>query len=76
MATTGSFDLNLETLEGVTNKSVEVAREVSKELAAQGSLIGLGIAIAIALVLIFGAVFIVLNFIPRLIGKMKGLKGA
>jgi len=76
MATTGSFDLNLSALGNTTNNSIGIAEAVMKELSLQGSLIGLGIAIAIALALIFGVVFLALNFIPKLIGKVKGLRSA
>ena len=76
MATVGSFDLNLGALGNTTNNSIGVAEAVTEELANQGDLIGLGIAISIALALIFGAIFLVLNFIPALIGKMKGLRSA
>jgi len=74
MGTTGSFDLNLDKLGNTTNNATSFAANVLGEIRDQGSLIGLGIAISIALVLIFGAVFLALNFIPQLIGKVKGLK--
>ena len=75
MATTGSFDLNLTALGRTTNNSVGIAESIMFELQNQSSLIGLGIAISIALALIFGAIFLVINFIPRLIGKVKGIRG-
>jgi len=75
MGTIGSFDLNILTLGNTTNNTTEMSSLVVKEVRDQGSLIGLAIAIAIALTLIFGVVFIALNFIPKLVGKIKGLRG-
>ena len=76
MGTVGSFDLNLYKLGNTTNNTTEVASAVMLEIRNQGDLIGLGIAISIALALIFGAIFLVLNFIPQLIGKVKGMRNA
>lgn len=74
MATTGSFDLNLSKLGNTTNNSVQIVSEITRELEAQGDLIGLAIAIAVALILIFGTIFIAINFIPKLIKKVKGIR--
>lgn len=76
MATTGSFDLNLTKLGNTVNNSLGVVESVTEELAARGDLIGLGIAVAISLTLIFGAIFVAINFIPVLIGKIKGIRRA
>ncbi len=74
MATTGSFDLNLDNLKDITNNSVGIGEAVTEEVADQGDLIGLAIAISIALTLIFGVVFLAIAFLPKLLGKVKGLK--
>lgn len=74
MGTTGTFDFNLSLVGETTNYTIQVAEFVMAEIAEQGSLIGLGIAIAIALLLIFGAVFIALDFIPRMIKSVKNLR--
>ncbi|MCK4429129.1 MAG: hypothetical protein KAU95_02040 [Candidatus Aenigmarchaeota archaeon] len=76
MGTTGSFTLNLETLGNITNSSVRTVEFITLEIANQGSLIGLAIAISIALTLIFGTIMIVVNFIPALIRKVKGIRKA
>ena len=75
MATTGSFDLNLSVLGNTTNNSLGIVEAITNELANQGDLMGLAIAISISLTLIFGAIFIVINFIPALITKVKGIRG-
>ena len=74
MGTTGTFNFDLNNIRDVTNYSIQTAERVTEELANQGDLIGLGIAISIALALIFGAIFLVLNFIPQLISKVKGIR--
>ena len=76
MATTGTFDFNLETVSNTVNNSTLFTAGVMQEVAGQGDLIGLAIALTIALTLIFGTIFLIINFIPALIGKLKGLKGA
>jgi len=75
MATTGSFDVNLTALGQTTNNAIAIPEAVTLELREQADLIGLGIAIAISLSLIFGAVFLVINFIPALVNKVKSIKG-
>jgi len=74
MGTTGAFTLDLNNLRDITNNSIQVAERITLEISEQGGLIGLGIAISIALALIFGVVFLALNFIPQLIGKVKGIR--
>ena len=74
MGTTGSFDLDLNNLGGTTNNAIRVGENVIYEIMNQGSLIGLAIAISIALTLIFGAIFLIVNFVPKLIGKVKAIK--
>ncbi len=74
MATVGSYDLNLTKLGNTTNNTTGLVASVTEELANRGDLIGLGIAISISLVLIFGAIMVAVNFVPRLIGKVKGLR--
>jgi len=74
MGTTGTFTLNLDTLGNTTNHSIQTAELVMAEIAEQGDLIGLGIAIAVSLGLIFGAVFLVINFIPALVNKVKKIR--
>lgn len=75
MATTGSFDFNLTAVSTTTNNSIGLVEAITEEMANQGDLMGLAIAIAIALTLIFGTIFIAINFIPRLLAKVKGLRG-
>jgi len=75
MGTVGSFDLNLSAIGNTTNNATLVSEKVTGALRDQASLIGLGIAIALALTLIFGVIFLAMNFVPRLISKVKGLKG-
>ena len=74
MGATGAFTLNLDTLGNTTNHSIQTAELVMAEIASQGDLIGLGIAIAVSLGLIFGAVFLVINFIPALVSKVKKIR--
>ena len=74
LATTGSFDFNLDKVSNLTNNTTSLGANVTGEVAAQGDLIGLAIAISIALTLIFGVVFLAIAFLPKLLGKVKGLK--
>jgi len=75
MGTVGAFNLDLNNIGELTNYSIQTSENVIGEVANQGDLIGLAIAIAIALSLIFGAVFLVVGLIPRLIKTVKGIKG-
>ena len=76
MGTIGTFELNLTNLGSSVNNGVRIAEGVTGGVADQGSLIGLAIGISIAVLLLFGVVLVVINFIPQLIGKVKGLKHA
>lgn len=76
MGTTGTFTLALNNLRDVTNFSIQTAEEVIEEVANNGDLIGLGIAVALALTLIFGVVFLVIGFIPKMLKAIKGFKRA
>ncbi len=75
-STVGSFDLNLTAISNTTNNSTGFAASVIGGVRDQGDLIGLAIAIALALALIFGVVFLAINFIPTLVGKIKGIRRA
>ena len=73
MGTIGSFDFNLETVADITNNSTLIGVEITRELAAQGDIMGIGIAIAISLGLIatgiaavFGIIFLIFNFAKKL----------
>ena len=77
MGTVGSFDFNLDNVKDITNNSTLIGAEITRELAAQGDIMGIGIAIAISLGLIatgiaavFGVVFLIFNFARKL--KMTG----
>ena len=74
MATTGTFEFNLNNVGGITNNTIGIIEKITLELSNQGDIIGIGIAIAISLTLIFAAVFVAIAFIPRLINSVKGIK--
>ena len=75
-STTGSFDFNLTSVSNTVNNSTALAANVTGGVADQASLMGLAIGISIAILLLFGVVLVVINFIPTLVGKIKGLRHA
>jgi len=76
MATTGSVDVNLTTFGASVNSGTLLASNVIGGVKDQGDLIGLAIGIALAVGLLFGIVFLVLGVVPRLVGKLRGLRSA
>lgn len=75
MATTGSVDVNLTSISNTINNGTALGHYVLAGIAAQGSLIGTAIGITLAVGLLFGIVFLVVGVIPKLIAKVKGLRG-
>lgn len=70
-----AMDLNLSKFGAILNQSTRLADSVTAGVAEQGGLVGLAIGLAIALGLLIGLIFLVITVIPRLIGKIKGIKG-
>ena len=73
MPTTGSVDVNLDTIGNIVNNSTSVGAEITGGIADQGDIIGLGIGLAIAfgfiasaILAVFGIVFVIFNFAKRL----------
>jgi len=75
MATTGSVDVNLTAFGNTINNGTKLGHYVITGVADQGSLIGLAIGIALAVGLLFGIVFLVIGVIPRIMGKIRGIRG-
>ena len=74
LATTGSVDVNLDNIKDIINESTNLGALTIGGVADQGDLIGLGIGIALALTLLFGAIFVAIGVVPRLIKSVKGFK--
>ena len=74
MATSGDVNIDLDNIRDIINESTNLGALTIGGVADQGDLIGLGIGVAIALTLLFGAVFVAIGVIPRLIKTVKGFK--
>ena len=74
MATVGDIDVNLDNIKDIVNSSTLLGQEVTLGVADQGGLIGLAIGLLIALGLLFVVIFKLIDLIPALIGKVKGLQ--
>ena len=76
MGTTGSVDVNLTAIGNTVNNSTTLGHLVLSGVKDQGDLIGLAIGLAIAIGLLIALIFLVISIIPRLIGKVKGIRSA
>ena len=76
MTTTGSVDVNLTAVGNTINNATTLGHLVVAGVGDQGGLIGLAIGLAIAIGLLIGLIFLVIGIIPRLIGKVKGIRSA
>jgi len=74
MGTTGTMDVNLTTFGQTINAGTGLASEVMGGVRDQGDLIGLAIGLVIAIGLLFGLIFLVIGVVPKLIGKIKGIR--
>jgi len=75
MATSGSVDVNLTAISNTVNNSTELGFLVLEGVQNQGDLIGLAIGLVIAIGLLFGLIFLVIGVIPKLLAKVKGIRG-
>lgn len=76
MTTSGSVDINLDTIGAVVNRSTTLGDFVMKGVSDQGGLIGLAIGLAIAIGLLIGLIFLVIGVIPRLLKAIKNIRHA
>ena len=75
MAVEGTVDVNLTAISNTVNNSTELGFLVLEGIQQQGDLIGLAIGLTIAIGLLFGLIFLVIGVIPKLLSKVRGIKG-
>jgi len=76
MGTTGSFDFNLDNVKDITNDSVLLGANITKEIRDMSDIIGIGIAIAVSLSLIAIGILVVIGIPFLIIRKVKAYKKA
>ncbi len=76
MGSTGSVDVNLNSISNTINNSTTLGHLVMAGVRDQGEIIGLAIGLVIGIGLLIGLIFLVIAIIPRLIGKVKGIRRA
>jgi len=74
MATSGSVSVDLNNIGNTLDAAFVLSENVIGGIKDQGDLIGLAIGLVIAIGLLFGLIFLVIGVVPKLIGKIKGIR--
>lgn len=74
ITSTSDVDVNLSNFGNLINNATTLTDFVIEGVKEQGGLIGLAIGLSIAVGLLFALIFTIVNFLPKLTQRIKGLK--